>query len=732
MKTKLLLLAIASLCFVTEVKSSHVAGLVITYQYTGTGNDYNVRLKYYNDCAGVAASAYWSMQISSVSCGLSINPNLPQISFSQVPVNACSVPGLTACQGGANLGYMEYIYEAVVSIPPCADWVASTSICCRNNGISNLINPDVYNSYVETRFDNLNFPGNSSPGFNTIPVKYYCAGVQSVKDYSAFDIDGDSLRYELVPVLNASSAPIPMAPGYTYDQPLASFIPTYLDSLNGMLLFTPSFLQLSTLGVKVSEFRNGMLIGTILIDDEIVVTSVIANPDTISGRVYIDYNTNGIYDLGDQAIANAIVELSPGNVFTTTAGNGKYDFYTSDGIFNISIPNTPLYTTLLPTSINVNTNGITFSGNNDFNLQIVPNSNDLEIYINNNGAPIPGQIYPINITYNNIGTTTQTNIAITLTLDSLLHFTSSLPVPAMIFGNSITWNFPTIPPFSTADITVICSVDTLATIGTPIYYSATITPIVNDLTPANNLDFINANIATSCDPNFKEVSPAGNIELPSIIAQDWLTYTIHFQNLGNAPAQMIRISDFLDTDLDFSSLEFITSSFPCAMTLSNPNELEFTFFGINLPAASVNEPASHGFVEYRIRPKASLVPGMYILNNAGIYFDFNAPVYTNLVQNLIVTPVGISENPVKRDQILVYPNPASENITLELFSSDSRNVQIEIYNLVGALVKKSEQKLISGLNQFPIGVSELPNGGYFISVNKSDGKIFSKFNIMRE
>jgi uncharacterized repeat protein (TIGR01451 family) len=269
-------------------------------------------------------------------------------------------------------------------------------------------------------------------------------------------------------------------------------------------------------------------------------------------------------------------------------------------------------------------------------------------------------------------------------------------------------------------------------LGNPVYCSANITPLINDLTPGNNSDIIDDIIAASSDPNYKEVFPAGDLSLAFITSQNPLTYRIHFQNLGTAPAQIVRIEDLLDPDLEYTSIEYISSSFPCTMTLSSPNQLEFAFFGINLPAASVNEPASHGFVEYRIRPKSTLQPGTFITNNAGIYFDFNAPIYTNLVQNKVVTStVGVVENATTTNPLTLFPNPTSDYCMLEINSNASQKVEIEIYNLLGILVKQIGMELSNGINRLTIPVADLSSGNYFMFVADKNGKQVTKFSVVK-
>jgi hypothetical protein len=52
-----------------------------------------------------------------------------------------------------------------------------------------------------------------------------------------------------------------------------------------------------------------------------------------------------------------------------------------------------------------------------------------------------------------------------------------------------------------------------------------------------------------------------------------------------------------------------------------------------LPDSHINEPASHGWLMYRIKLKDNLALGTQITNTASIYFDYNAPVVTNTTLN---------------------------------------------------------------------------------------------------
>ena len=62
----------------------------------------------------------------------------------------------------------------------------------------------------------------------------------------------------------------------------------------------------------------------------------------------------------------------------------------------------------------------------------------------------------------------------------------------------------------------------------------------------------------------------------------------------------------LDSKLDWTSLEMISSSHNYELSITQGGKLEWLFKNILLPDSNVNEPASHGFISFRIKPKPEL------------------------------------------------------------------------------------------------------------------------------
>ncbi len=178
--------------------------------------------------------------------------------------------------------------------------------------------------------------------------------------------------------------------------------------------------------------------------------------------------------------------------------------------------------------------------------------------------------------------------------------------------------------------------DSTAQSGDIICFNVSVTPFMGDNHISNNNISHCFDVDDSFDPNEKEVSPTGT--LPNQF-NDWLTYTIHFQNTGTAAAQHIQILDTLDSDIDASTFQLLSYSHATMVQLFG-SKVHFNFVNINLPDSTTDSEGSKGYVSYRVKPLANLPLGTTIENTASIYFDFNSPVVTNTVSNLICNPIA--------------------------------------------------------------------------------------------
>ncbi len=345
------------------------------------------------------------------------------------------------------------------------------------------------------------------------------------------------------------------------------------------------------------------------------------------------------------------------------------------------------------------------------------------------GSVIPGQTTSLTLNVQNLTCSPTSGIAY-IVLDTLVSLSNSTILPDLVSGDTLFWNFVNLT-YDSIELLVDLDllVDSLATLGTPVEFKLQALPNLGDNNSANNLAIYNTSVLSSYDPNDITVSPKGHCNEGYITANQKLKYTIRFQNTGTYQAFNVAVLDSLDSNLGLGSLRVLASSHPM-YTLFYPNNiLKFVFPNINLADSNSNEPESHGYVVFEIDPVVGLATGTTIENRVGIYFDYNAPVYTNTVLNTIYNgdfnnlPCLLSLDDLEESVAFsVYPNPTSGKLFLSFSESIDEKAEIQVTDLGGREILKD--KIDSG--QF-VDVSELNTGMYILRMHSKQKNYTTRF-----
>lgn len=227
-------------------------------------------------------------------------------------------------------------------------------------------------------------------------------------------------------------------------------------------------------------------------------------------------------------------------------------------------------------------------------------------------------------------------------------------------------------------------------------------------------------VTGSYDPNDKQAVPVGYGDEHYIEENTDIEYMIRFQNTGTDTAFTVVIQDEISELLDITTINPGASSHP--YTFEIDSVVRFVFNDILLVDSLTNEPASHGFVKFKIAQKANLPIGSVIENTAGIYFDFNAPIITNTTFHTIgedfITIDLINNIPdvFQIQSAKVYPNPFSEVITFEFDGVIEDEIVLSVYDVNG---KEVARKIYNSSN-FQFNRGDLNHGIYFYMIS-SDG-----------
>ncbi len=266
-----------------QADASHSMGADLTYTCMG-GNTYKVTLTFYRDCIGIAAPVNPFVTINSASCGQSLGVTCyKRPGTGQEVTPACST-SVTTCNGGTFTGIQEWVYDGIVTLPQqCTDWVFGYSLCCRNAAITTINTPGSSTFYIYATLNNVISPCNNSPTFSNKPVPFVCNGQQYCFNHGAYDVDGDSLAYTLITPLQTATTNVIYNAPYNAAQPLNSVPAVTFNQYTGDICMTPQSIEVTVMAVLVSEYRNGVLIGSVERDMQITVMNCANNLPSLTG-----------------------------------------------------------------------------------------------------------------------------------------------------------------------------------------------------------------------------------------------------------------------------------------------------------------------------------------------------------------------------------------------------------------------------------------------------------------
>lgn len=224
-------------------------------------------------------------------------------------------------------------------------------------------------------------------------------------------------------------------------------------------------------------------------------------------------------------------------------------------------------------------------------------------------------------------------------------------------------------------------------------------------------------VVASYDPNEKLAYPVGFSNSHLIEPNTPLSYQLGFQNTGTDTAFLVVLRDTLSPLLDPATLRMGASSHPYTWKLEGAGYLTVRFDDILLPDSFVNEPASHGFVQFTIEQKRDNPIGSRIENRAGIYFDINSVVLTNTVFHTVgLNFVSVAAvEPVGKRLLYVFPNPATDYLYLPL----ETEARVRLHDPLGRLIREYTAQA-PGLYLQRDG---LPDGLYLLEVRFPSGEV---------
>jgi uncharacterized repeat protein (TIGR01451 family) len=435
------------------------------------------------------------------------------------------------------------------------------------------------------------------------------------------------------------------------------------------------------------------------------------HPQRLMAQVFYDVDGNGVRDAGEPGLPRAAVQAQPGGrVWYTDARGRAYPFL--DG---------PAQATL--SAVPPGNGSWTLTTDSASYFAVFPALQDTLVFGFDVQAPF-GQLeldlQPIGffrcsatqepvaqLRFANTGSDTCRQARLTLAVDTLMGQPTGSPLPALINGHEIIWDFTALAPFEDVHVFAIGDMPGFNYLGDTLAFQATLV-----CGPDTVHDELHRVLTCAYDPNDKQVAPQGPAQGETTLLNTPLEYRVRFQNTGNDTAFLVVVRDTLDAGLDPETFVFLQASHPCEVERQG-RSLTFRFSPIQLPDSTTDFTGSQGFLAFRVAPYPQQAPAT-IRNTAHIFFDSNPAVVTNTARTLyvdsfpVVGAISAAPDPVS---VGVRPNPAQTVAQFVFGETLDRAGALVLFNALGQPVRYLD--LPTGTAQIEVQRQNLPAGLYW-------------------
>jgi hypothetical protein len=290
MKKILVILSIAVALLLSHNDSCANKIMASDLTWTCVGQDsFLIKLSVYTDCNGdplmstpiILSNKLTGIEITRLTIAVG-----GAVDITPVCNNSCTRCSDPVCS--FPYGIHRYTMTGIVNISNagCCEVKISWQQCCRNASITN--GAAGANFFSEATLNRCISPCDNSPTFTNAPIAILCTGQDFTFCQGTQDIDvnstgglADSLNFEWAEPLKSEDSAIAFNGTYAYNKPIYLWgfpnanLPfprgIHLDPQSGCIQFRPIKAEVSVMVNKVHEYRNGVKIGEIRREIQIIV-----------------------------------------------------------------------------------------------------------------------------------------------------------------------------------------------------------------------------------------------------------------------------------------------------------------------------------------------------------------------------------------------------------------------------------------------------------------------------
>jgi uncharacterized repeat protein (TIGR01451 family) len=442
---------------------------------------------------------------------------------------------------------------------------------------------------------------------------------------------------------------------------------------------------------------------------------------SVSGTSWFDMDGDCVRGPDEVGVPYSPLLIQPAGEVAITDGSGHFLFGMADGSYTLQ----QMDPTLVPICPTVQPIPFTVNGD-DQTIDLANGSTEpLDLSVDlASGVFRPGFQTSYAVFARNNSPQVSGPLELNVQLDPTLTFLAASVAPTSVAGQTLTWNLPALESFAMLNLFI----DVQVPVGTPLGLSLTTTAELSnpfaESTLLNNTAAEQNTVVGSYDPNDKRAvtSSRTSEDLYFIDEDEWIDYTIRFQNTGTFPAEFVVITDTIAPELDMLSFEQGAASHPFNLSFKPGRVIEWRFDAIQLPDSSSDEPGSHGLVKFRMKPRLPLVAGTAIQNIANIFFDYNEPVITEPSVLVAEFSTGLPETPTT--DLRIFPNPATSFLHIADPALFQGALVWSIHSLDGRDVLLGKNTTSDG----GIDISMLASGTYLLVIDHDERRMTARFS----
>lgn len=430
----------------------------------------------------------------------------------------------------------------------------------------------------------------------------------------------------------------------------------------------------------------------------------------LRGKIFIDKNTNCVFDQGDEPRKNVILSVNDGAYYTSTDSKGEYAFF----IENNATTSIEIFTANNETPSCNGAQRTVRTMNNDsileehFALEYNEKLTPIKVSIAGENGFTVKHGYDAHYTLNcSAIDPSKFPIKLSLAHDERMQLKHASLQPSSSGSKSIQWE---IKRPENIDLTFEMPPKAIL-MDDVLDFQAYAKSTTKQSEASHSLSQV---VISAFDPNDKQCDKE-EIE----VTDDLLEYHIRFQNLGSDNARNIHIVDTIDNSMPMEYIQILTNSHYEKYATSykvRDHAIVWSFKDIELPPkALAGEEASSGFITYECGLAEDLKVGTTIENTAYIYFDFQPPVITNTTKTVVIEQKNVASK--LEDDFVIYPNPSSSTFTVD--ARYHRMDELQLYTLDGKVVNTINT--VSNDRRRSVDVSHLPTGMYFLRIQYALG-----------